>query len=466
MGIGDWAQSPIPIPIEINLILNKINIFSTSNLINIQNGLEFSNSNEKKDYLITLIDDKIYPSLNLIMNNYNNVDSDKSNEIESKLNEFKDYSQIVKNNLKSQEKIEASQNALNALKTIIEEEILNYLKESFSNLDLLITNNNTIDLTLKKENRRRNLVDVHINYIQEAFDLFQKNYLKKTNELKSAAEIINLQKEYSNFQSILKNSVKNVGNPIPNYLDILKNYLSDSQFTSFSNKLNNQLANINTYVNDFLTKESAIIDESLNLVIKILPDLFNSNKNLFKSSIDTSLLNLYNIIMPNVNNVDKSESNTINNIAIGSYTAHLPNNNYNFNSAVNNLKYKNIIKFYYNNDYTFTIDLSSNNVVSLSSSFQTSNKRGGFNGIIADMTISIKFFNNFVIERVDFQAINENKDANYNTWTEDLGHDRYCCKRIIGICTKRCTKDYWYNRKSKSFTEKPFKTSFKKTYQN
>jgi DNA-directed RNA polymerase subunit N (RpoN/RPB10) len=400
------------------------------------------------------------------MNNYNNVDSDKSNEIESKLNEFKDYSQIVKNNLKSQEKIESSQNALNTLKTIIEEEILNYLKESFSNLDLLITNNNTIDLTLKKENRRRNLVDVHINYIQEAFDLFQKNYLKKTNELKSAAEIINLQKEYSNFQSILKNSVKNVGNPIPNYLDILKNYLSDSQFTSFSNKLNNQLANINTYVNDFLTKESAIIDESLNLVIKILPDLFNSNKNLFKSSIDTSLLNLYNIIMPNVNNVDKSESNTINNIAIGSYTAHLPNNNYNFNSAVNNLKYKNIIKFYYNNDYTFTIDLSSNNVVSLSSSFQTSNKRGGFNGIIADMTISIKFFNNFVIERVDFQAINENKDANYNTWTEDLGHDRYCCKRIIGICTKRCTKDYWYNRKSKSFTEKPFKTSFKKTYQN
>ena len=119
-----------------------------------------------------------------------------------------------------------------------------------------------------------------------------------------------------------------------------------------------------TYTNNFITNESLIIDESLKLVKNILSDLFNSNKDAFKSSIDSSLLKLYDIILPNVNNVDKSDSLTKNNINVGNYNAILPGNvQHTFSNLVKSLKYQNVIKLVYNNDYTFSVIMSTSNVV-------------------------------------------------------------------------------------------------------
>ena len=455
------------IPTEISDILNKITLFNSSYLVNIQKNLEFPVSDNKKNYLNSLINDKIYSSIIVIIENLNNVDTYKLEQIQSLLEQFSDYSQIVNNNLNSDTIINNSQNELNSLKQIIQTEVLNYLNQSFTNLDSFVTNNNTIDLTLKNVKGRRNLVEVKINRIQSAFDMFKDEYFKKCSNLNNTNEIINLQKEYSNFKSVLKNSVNNVGNPITNYLDILKGFLNQTQFTYFSNKLNIQLNNIKNSVNNLINSESDIIDESLNLVKQTLPELFNSNKNSFKTLIDNSLLKLYDIIMPYVNNVNENNSGILNNVKIGSYTAVLPGNApYQFDNALNNIKYQNSIKLTYNNNYTFTVTLFTSNEVYLESSFATSNMKGGFSGTVANISTTINSLNNFNNESVYFTALNENKGANYNNWIQHKNVRK--CKRIW--YTFWIGKECWYvwgSKTTSSYKEvKAGKNSFTKTYSN
>jgi len=85
-------------PAEISAILNKIEIFNTTSLINFRKDLVFSISDNKKNYLNSFIDDKIYPSINIINENYNNLDSGKLQQIQSLLEKFPDYSQTVNKN--------------------------------------------------------------------------------------------------------------------------------------------------------------------------------------------------------------------------------------------------------------------------------------------------------------------------------------------------------------------------------
>ena len=370
-------------------------------------------------------------------------------------------------NLNSETKKKNSQNELNSLKQIIQTKTLNYLTQSFTNLDSFVTNDKTIDLTLKNVTGRRNLVEVKVNRIQSAFDIYKNDYFKMCSKLNSSNEIVNLQKEYSNFKSVLNNSVNNVGNPINNYLDIFKGFLNQTQFSYFSNKLNTQLKNIKNYVKNLINNESTIIDESLNLLKKTLPELFNSNKNSFKNSIDNSLLKLYNKTMPYVNNVNENDSKNLKNVKIGAYTATLPGNVlHKFDNALKEIKNQNSVKLTYNNDYTFTVELTTKNEVYLSSSFATNNMKGGFDGLVANISSSINCYNNFPIERVNFQAINENKGANYTNWIQYKNVRR--CKRTwytLGI-GKKCWYEWGYVNKSSYKEVKSSSTRFIKDYSN
>ena len=459
------SKQIIGLQTDILAILNKVTNFRSPVLINFQKDLEFLNSEDKKNHFASFIDQKIYPTINVIYNSYHNIDSDKSSEIQTLLDNFKDYSQIVIDSLNADTITEETQKILDSMKNLIETEMVDYLLNSFKDLDLLITNNNTIDLTLKKEknNIGRNLVNVKINKIQDAFNMYKEDYLSKTSQLNSSTEFVNLQKEYSNFNSVLKNSLINVGNPITNYLDVLKGYLTQSQLSSFTNKLNNQLEIMKTNVNNLINIESTIIDESINLIKNVLPDLFNSNKDNFKSSIDSSLLKLYDIILPNVNNVDTSDSKTKKDINVGSYKAILPGNvQHTFSNFVKSLNYNNIIKLVYNNDYTFSVFMKTSNVVKLKADFSSTDIKGGFDGTVADINITVNALNNFAIEQVDFEAQNEKKGANYNNWIQ---YRVKKCKRTW-YGKKKCWYE-WQNPQYSSYRESGVsKSVFTKTYMN
>ena len=403
---------------NISDIINEINIFISTSLFDIQKNLEFSISNEKKKSLNSLIKYEILPKINAINEKYKAINSDKFEQFQSLLDSFPDYSENINDKLNSETIIDNSQNVLNSLKEIIQNEILNHLKESFINLETFTKD--IIDTTLENVVEKRNLVEVHNNRIQSAFDEYKNDYFVNINKLKETNEIFDLQQKYSNFKSVLNNTIKNVGNPITNSLDILEKELNQSQYFDFKEKLNTQLKNIKDSVNNLLNEESKILDESLNLVKNILPELFISNQNIFKNSIDESLLYLYKLTLPNVKNVDIKNSGIKKNIKIGNYKAIFSENAYHIiNSAVNQLKYENSIKIIYNNDYTFTVDLTTKSELYLESSFETKNVfRGGFRGIIANTSISISSHNNFVKEQVKFKAISINKGTKYDNWIQ------------------------------------------------
>ena len=169
-----------------------------------------------------------------------------------------------------------------------------------------------------------------INVISKITEIFNNKIIEFKNIFKDKLNNKwkkNISKNLQNLINTIKDSynmIYNVGNPITNYLDILKGFLNQTKFSYFSNKLNIQLNNIKNSVNNLINSESDIIDESLNLVKQTLPDLFNSNKNSFKTLIDNSLLKLYDIIMPYVNNVDENNSDIFENVNIGIYEAVLP----------------------------------------------------------------------------------------------------------------------------------------------
>ena len=109
--------------------------------------------------------------------------------------------------------------------------------------------------------------------------------------------------------------------------------------------------------------------------------------------------------MKNVKNIDIKNSDIKKNIKIGNYEAiFYPGNVFHIiNNAVNQLIYENSIKLIYNNDYTFTVELTSKSLLYLVSIFETKNVlRGGFKGTIANISISIRSHNNFVKEQVIF----------------------------------------------------------------
>ena len=168
--------------------------------------------------------------------------------------------------------------------------------------------------------------------------------------------------------------------------------------------------------------------------------------------------------MPYVKNVNENNSGSLNNVKIGSYTAVLPGNVlHKFDNALNKIKYQNSIKLTYNNDYTFTVSLATSNEVYLSSSFATSKMRGGFSGIVANISTAINSHNNFIKESVNFNAINENKGANYNNWIQYKNIRN--CFYILWI-TVFC----WYKWGSKTHSSykevKSSKNRFEKNYSN
>ena len=447
---------------QITEILDKIKSFITVQMFEIQQNLEFSSSYNKKKSLDSLINEKILPLIKEINDINNNINSNKYAQFQPFLNNFNDYSSIAIEKLNSETIINTSQNVLNSLKETIETEILNYLKQSFNNLKPLI------DLTLKNVVEKRNLVEVKNNKIQSAFDLYKNDYFQICNEFNKANEINDLQKEYSNFLSILNNIFKNVGNPITNSLDYLEKELNQTQYLNFKEKLNIQLKNIKDSVNNLINKESNIIDESLNLIKVILPKLFISNQNSFKSSIDDSLLNLYETAMKNVEKINKKYSAIRNNIKVGSYKALFPGNVYHIiNNAVNQLKSEYSIKLIYNNDFTFTVYLYTNNELYLDSTFETKNVlKGGFKGTIANISTTISSHNNFAIERVNFKAINTNQAVFYNNWIQYKNVRKSKCKWYT-LCIGRKRWLEWGEKKSWIVYANPtLKSIFEKIYEN
>ena len=89
--------------------------------------------------------------------------------------------------------------------------------------------------------------------------------------------------------------------------------------------------------------------------------------------------------------------------------------------------------------------------------------RGGFSGIVANISTTINSHNNFIKESVNFNAINENKGANYNNWIQ-YKNVRKC---FYFLWIRIFCRNKWGSKTYSSYKEvKSSKNRFEKNYSN
>ena len=414
----------------------KIDFYLNNFLPQFQSEFTYNNYDKKNTYLQNIFN-SILPYFDNILSSDNDVDKEKINNIKIVLDSFENYNIQLKELLKSEENIENSKNAfdnINNLKT----EIKNNILEDFSNLEQIVLNDSkTFNLDLNEENEsNRNLNEVDIPNINTALNLYEKNYNYLSNNLKSLNEILLLQNEYQSFIDLINFSIGNLTNPFHQFLLLVKNDLTEEQFTNFNSSLYNQSDDMINQAEDYLKNESEIIDSILNILSNDYQEIYNNIKTEIKSKVDTSILYIYDIIFNNVKEIDYFDNDNEENIAKYSYTTFNTDNFVNFTSQISKIEFDNKIKLYYGNDYKFYIVLSVHNKINMSLIYETSSIKTSLNGIISDTEININSIHDFKNEKMNLTIDYNKYESNYSTIISKRKQN--CVKK--SFCNFTCQK--------------------------
>ena len=417
-------------------IKTKMDFYLNSFLPQFQTKFIYNNYDKKNTYLENIFN-SILPYFDNIFSSDNDVDKEKINNVKNVLDSFENYNIQLKELLKSEENIESSKNAfdnINNLKT----EIKNNILEDFSNLEQIILNDSkTFNLDLNDENEsNRNLNEVDIPNINTALNLYEKNYNYLSNNLKNLNEILILQNEYQSFIDLINFSIGNLTNPFHQFLLLVKNDLTEEQFTNFNSSLYNQSDDMINQAEDYLKNESEIIDSILNILSNDYQEIYNNIKTEIKSKVDTSILYIYDIIFNNVKEIDYFDNDNEENIAKYSYTTFNTDNFVNFTSQISKIEFDNKMKLYYGNDYKFYIILSVHNKINMSLIYETSSIKTSLNGIISDTEININSIHDFKNEKMNLTIDYNKYESNYSTIISKRKQN--CIKK--SFCDFKCQK--------------------------
>ena len=417
-----------------------MDFYLNSFLPQFQTKFIYNNYDKKNTYLENIFN-SILPYFDNIFSSDNDVDKEndkeKINNVKNVLNSFEKYNIQLKELLKSEENIEISKRAfdnINNLKT----EIKNNILEDFSNLEQIILNDSkTFNLDLNDENEsNRNLNEVDIPNINTALNLYEKNYNYLSNNLKDLNEILILQNEYQSFIDLINFSIGNLTNPFQQFLLLVKNDLTEEQFSNFNSLLYEQSDDMINQAENYLNKESEIIDSILNILSNDYQEIYNNIKTEIKSKIDTSILYIYDIIFNNVKEIDYFDNDNEENIAKYSYTTFNTDNFVNFTSQISKIEFDNKIKLYYGNDYKFYIVLSVHNKINMSLIYETSSIKTSLNGIISDTEININSIHDFKNEKMNLTIDYNKYESNYSTIISKRKQN--CVKK--SFCNFTCQK--------------------------
>ncbi len=417
-------------------IKTKMDFYLNSFLPQFQTKFIYNNYDKKNTYLENIFN-SILPYFDNIFSSDNDVDKEKINNVKNVLDSFEKYNIQLKELLKSEENIEISKRAfdnINNLKT----EIKNNILEDFSNLEQIILNDSkTFNLDLNDENEsNRNLNEVDIPNINTALNLYEKNYNYLSNNLKNLNEILILQNEYQSFIDLINFSIGNLTNPFQQFLFLVKNDLTEEQFSNFNSLLYEQSDDMINQAENYLNKESEIIDSILNILSNDYQEIYNNIKTEIKSKIDTSILYIYDIIFNNVKEIDYFDNDNEENIAKYSYTTFNTDNFVNFTSQISKIEFDDKMKLYYGNDYKFYIILSVHNKINMSLIYETSSIKTSLNGIISDTEININSIHDYKNEKMNLTIDYNKYESNYSTIISKRKQN--CIKK--SFCDFKCQK--------------------------
>ena len=425
---------------EIKYIISSLKNYKTKDYEVYPKSFTFIISDKSKTILNTFIN-KIKSIISPIMSEYIGNDDKIKKELQDKLNSFGDYFSIVKSNLNTNDIISKTLQSLNNLKEL-QKEIKNYILEEVDNIDNELKN---IDISIFK---KRNLEIFEIGDILDYFDKLKNAFNTMQQNSTSLNEYIQFSKDSSDFDSLMKNMINHISDPIENALNNLFDYLSESQYKSFELNIKTQVENIKQYLLDFYNIENQYVYNSNN-IIKGLGSLYNSIKDQIKSKTDNYLTIYSNKIFQQIKpiNIDSKLLTETKGLELGSFSQDILGTKITFKSSIPKYNYKYLIKFKYENfeliTYSELLGESEINV-----KYETGDIKAGMKGMIGSGIVSMESNNKIKYYKNDLSTTHATNPTTYIKSISKKKSKRVCKKRswwrrIFSSKWKCWTEYYW-----------------------
>ncbi len=460
------TMTSITISRDVKNVMNIVNKYKSNNYDIFPNSFNFSISENSKNILLSFIQ-KIKNIINPIIIVYEGNDEEIKRQLEEKLNSFDNYFEVVKSNLNSSDITTKTENSLNNLKNVKNNMKVEILKE----IDGIDNDLKEIDLNVY----RRNLEEFSITDIINDLDKIKKKFDSIQEELINLNEFIKISKDYSNFESLIKNMIEHISAPIESNLQNLMDYLSESQYSQFETNIKSQAENIKNYLSDFYNIENKNIYESIN-IIKSISSFYNSFHNEIKAKTDNFLSTYFEQIFSkiepyeNISGLIREKEG----LELGNITTDILGEKITFNSNISEYSYDYSISFKYNNFTIYTnSSISAESYINLN--YETENTKAGINGVIGSGYLSMNSNNLLKEYLTDLTKEQQTNPTNYkksfskkikvgNEWRHinggECGYDSYAYRRRycqIKEIFKWETKDtYEYTEKSRKEGKKRF----------
>ncbi len=398
------TMTSITISRDVKNVMNIVNKYKSNNYDIFPNSFNFSISENSKNILLSFIQ-KIKNIINPIIIVYEGNDEEIKRQLEEKLNSFDNYFEVVKSNLNSSDITTKTENSLNNLKNVQNNMKIEILKE----IDGIDNDLKKIDLNVY----RRNLEEFSIPNIINNLDKIKKKFDSIQEELINLNEFIKISKDYSNFESLIKNMIEHISAPIESNLQNLMDYLSESQYSQFETNIKSQAENIKNYLSDFYNIENKNIYESIN-IIKSISSFYNSFHNEIKAKTDNFLSSyfeqFFSKIQPYENKFEFIKNNE--GLELGNITTDILGEIISFNSKVSEYSYDYSISFKYNNFTIYTnSSISAESYVNLN--YETENTKAGINGVIGSGYLSMNINNLLKEYLTDLTKEQQTNPTNY-----------------------------------------------------
>ena len=430
-------MTSITISRDVKNVLNLVNKYKSNNYDIFPNSFNFSISENSKNILLSFIQ-KIKNIINPIIIVYEGNDEEIKRQLEEKLNSFDDYFEVVKSNLNSSDITTKTENSLNNLKNVKNNMKVEILKE----IDGIDNELKKIDLNVY----RRNLEEFSITDITNNLDKIKKKFDSIQEELINLNEFIKISKDYSNFESLIKNMIDHISAPIESNLKNLMDYLSESQYSQFETNIKSQAENIKNYLSDFYNIENKNIYESIN-IIKSISSFYNSFHNEIKAKTDNFLSTYFEKIFSKIEPYEKKfESiNATDNISLGQLKTDIIGTEITFDAVVPNYSYGYIVSFKYEN-FSLYIYAEIYGESSIDLTYETEDIKAGMNGIIGSGNLSMKVNHLFKNHKTDVKIAQETNVADYN---KTLSKRIFYYKWKLKTNGNDCPQDYINNKNNR-----------------
>ena len=447
-------------------------------LNNKENNIYIKTSDNKKQALESLFLNKIKIPINEIISLYNNSDNNVKDKFNNDILSFGDFSENTIKDLDINSFIEKTQNAYSVIENT-RNEIINYITDTVNNFSKNIETKLAYDLNkyfnqnndrrrlsslLNSKNKNRKLEEkenpkTDLIFIKNKFPEIQEKLKILSNEIQFSTEFIEFNSQKNMLISKIQKGIDHLKDPIISSLNILKDYLSEEQYNSFEENLNNQADKIIEELENLLKEENKELTKIYNSINNDYSTLYVEVIVTIKAIIDTLLLTYFDKIFKKIKDIKVNESVNGSPIIIKKYQANMFGRIVTFENSVSNYGYSHMINLFYK-DYKMNINIEVSGYSDIDSYYSMTNHRYKLKGLIGDGKIGINAIEDLTNGKTNVEAyINNNAITYYH-------YERYYCddcihrrRRLRGLLRALC--GHWHDRQKNFKIDSKFKSIIK-----